>query len=202
MKLFTIKKQTYLYENRKIIGQFILAILFVAIGIWFFNHERSELGQVKNILESSKLPYLWLGITVTVIYIIMQGFMYKMSFASVNNKVPLAITILLYLKRNFISIFLPAGGVASLAFFSSEIEKKGISKTKIYFASSIYAFVGILSVVTVAIPIFIYALIGGLTGSGEFYALIAMIFMIVLLYLVYISIVKKGIIYKQHMSSN
>lgn len=182
-------------ENRKVIAQFILTILFIAIAAWFFKSEKSEFGQVRDVLLVSKLPYLLLGITVTIIYISLQGFMYKMAFSAVHKKIPLSSTILLFLKRNFISIFIPAGGVTSLAFFTGDIEKRGVSKTKIHFASSIYAFVGILSVVCVAIPIFFYALIDGITGAGEIFALAAMLVVLFILYSTYRSIISKGKLY-------
>lgn len=189
-------KFTLIRENRKLITQFILTILFIVIAAWFVKHERSEFSQVKEVLFASQWQYILLGILVTVIYIILQGLMYKLAFSSVRKEIPLTTAILLFLKRNFISIFIPAGGVTSLAFFTGDIEKKGISKTKIHFASSIYAFVGILSVVSVAIPIFIYALIDGITGAGEIFGLASMILVITALLFSFRSIVRKGHLYR------
>jgi phosphatidylglycerol lysyltransferase len=160
-------KFTLIRENRKLITQFILTVLFIAIATWFVKKQQSEFGEVKMVLLSSQWQFIALGIIVTAIYVVLQGLMYKLAFSSVRKKMPLSATILLFLKRNFISIFIPAGGVTSLAFFTGDIEKRGVSKTKIHFASSIYAFVGILSVVSVAIPIFIYALLQGLSVHNE-----------------------------------
>jgi phosphatidylglycerol lysyltransferase len=182
-------------ENRKIITQFIFTILFIALATWGIKHEQTEFGQVKRVLFASRGAYVTLGVLVTGLYIFLQGLMYQMAFASLRKKVPLGATILLFLKRNFISIFIPAGGVTSLAFFTGEIEKQGTSKTKIVFASSIYAFVGILSVVLVAIPILIYALIEGLSGKGEFFGLGAMILVITALFISYRSILGRGRLY-------
>jgi phosphatidylglycerol lysyltransferase len=183
-------------ENSKFIATFLLAVLFIAVGAWFFRHEQPELGQIKNVILSARLKYIIPGIFVTVLYIVLQGFMYKMSFASVKIKVNLSTTILLFLKRNFISIFMPAGGIASLAFFTDEIEREETSKTKIHFASSIYAFTGILTLVLVAIPILIYALSRGLSGVSEVFALIAMMLLIAGVYLMYKSLIKKQFIYR------
>lgn len=196
MKLLKHEKFNYLIENRKLIAQFILATLFVAVGIWFFKNERSEITEVRNILKTAHWIYLGIGISITALYILLQGLMYKLAFAAVKEKVRLSSTILLFLKRNFISIFLPVGGVASLAFFSREIEKQNISKSKIHFASTIYAFIGIFSVVTIAIPIFLYALFKGITGSAEWYGLITIIILAFLIFLVYKSIISKGLVYR------
>lgn len=183
-------------ENRKLITQFILTILFIAIATWFVKNQQSEFGQVKGVLLASQWQYILTGILVTAIYIILQGFMYKMAFSSVRKKIPLTSTLLLFLKRNFISVFIPAGGVTSLLFFTGDIEKRGISKTKIHFASSIYAFVGILTVVSVAVPILIYALLEGLSGAGEIFGLAAMILVIITILLSYRSIIHKGSLYR------
>jgi phosphatidylglycerol lysyltransferase len=187
---------TLISENRKIIFRFMLAILFIAVGAWFIKHEQAELGDVKRVFLDSHWQYIVLGILITGIYILLQGFMYKMAFASIGKKIPFTLTLLLYLKRNFISIFIPAGGVTSLAFFTGEIEKTGISKTKIHFASTIYAFVGILTIILVAIPILIYALVEGKSGIGEFFGLLALMALVSLLVYLYHSISRKKFFYR------
>ena len=186
---------SYIRENSKLIAQFLIAFLFIAIGAWFIKHEQAELGQIRHVLLSSRWQYVILGIILTVVYIILQGLMYKLSFASVMKKVSLGLTVLLFLKRNLISIFMPAGGITSLAFFTGDIENEGASKTKIHFASSIYAFIGILSVVLVAIPIFLYALAEGITGIGEVTGLFTMMLLITALFFSYRSIIKKRFLY-------
>ncbi|NVO09630.1 MAG: bifunctional lysylphosphatidylglycerol flippase/synthetase MprF [Bacteroidales bacterium] len=190
------KSIPFLRENGNLIGQFILTLFFIALGIWFLKHERAELFEVKTVLVSSRWLLILLGITITVLYLLLQGLMYVTSFASVHSKVSLLSATILFLKRNFISIFLPAGGVSSLAFFTGEIEKKGITKTQIHFASSVYGFVGILSVVVVAIPAFSYALFAGSIGSSEWFALIAVILLITIAFLIYRLVISKGAIYR------
>jgi phosphatidylglycerol lysyltransferase len=148
------------------------------------------------VLIAAKWQWILIGIGLTAIYILLQGQMYVFAFASARNKVSLIDSTILFIKRNFISIFLPAGGISSLAFFTSSIENKGIKKTQIHFASSIYGFIGILSVVVVAIPAFIYAILQGTTLSGELYALGAVMILSLALIVIYRSIIKKGILFK------
>jgi phosphatidylglycerol lysyltransferase len=185
----------FLRENKKIILQFVFTLFFFAIGIWFIQHERSELFQVKDVLHSARWLWVLIGIFVTGIYILLQGLMYVFSFAATRHKVSLADSTLLFIKRNLISVFLPAGGVSSLAFFTGAIEKKGIRNTQIHFASSIYGFVGILSVILVAIPAFLYAVVEGTIGSGEWYALGAIVILKFVLFFCYRSILRKGVLY-------
>jgi len=185
----------FLRENKKIIAQFIFTLFFIAIGIWFIKHERAELSQVKYSLTAARWIWMLVGIGLTAIYILLQGLMYVNAFATTGSKVSLLDSTVLFIKRNLISVFLPAGGIASYAFFTGTIEKKGIRKSQILFASSIYGFTGVLTVVIVAIPVFIYAIIDGTIGSGEWYALGAIILLITFLFLVYHSIIKKGFVY-------
>ena len=132
------------------------------------------------------------GLGLVVFYIFIQGVMYVTSFASIDTRLNLWDAIILFLKRNFISVFLPAGAVSSLAFFSNEIEKKGITRTQVYFASSIYAFVGILSVVIVAVPAFLFVVSGGSIGMGKWYALGGVILILLLFVFVYYSLCKES----------
>jgi phosphatidylglycerol lysyltransferase len=197
LTFITQKGLPYLRENAKSIGQFILTIFFVGLGIWFIQHEQAELGQVRQLLVTASWQWVAAGIGLTVAYLLIQGLMYVASFAAIGSRVPLYDAVILFLKRNFVSIFLPAGGISSLAFFTGDLTKKGVSKSQIHFASSIYAFVGILSVVVVAIPAFGYALVQGTLGSGEWVALLGIIVLVAGLYGLYRSILAKGILYKK-----
>jgi len=184
------------WENRKLVFQFILTFLFIAIGAWFFRHEQAELRQVRVVFQQSRLVYLLCGVVAVILYIILQGIMYRSAFAAVGGRATLRSTILLFLKRNFISIFIPAGGVTSQAFFSDNIENQGISKSRIHLASSLYVFSGLLSVILVAIPISIYALIDGISGRAEIFGLAAMILVVAGMYGVYRSLVTKQHMYR------
>jgi phosphatidylglycerol lysyltransferase len=192
---FKERAAPFLSENKKLIVRFIFTLFFIAIGIWFVKHERSELGDVKSALTAAKWQWVMIGIVITAIHILLQGQMYVYSFASLRKKVSLFDSTVLFIKRNFISVFLPAGGISSLAFFSGTIEGKGIKKSQIYFASTIYGFVGILSVVIIAIPAFIFTIADGTLGTGEWYALGALLLVIIALFLLYRSIMKRGVFY-------
>jgi phosphatidylglycerol lysyltransferase len=186
----------FLRENSKIIAQFTFTLLFISLGIWFIKHERAELSNVKDVLIAASWLWVLAGVSLAALYILLQGQMYVYSFASIRHKISLSDSIVLFIKRNFISIFLPAGGVSSLAFYTGAIEKKGIKKSQIHFASSIYGFIGILSVVIVAIPAFIYAVFEGSIGTGEWYALGTIVVLLASLFLIYRSMMKQGFFYR------
>ena len=104
-----------LSEQRKIILQFLLSALFIGLGIWFFYHERSELSKVTSELAGALPAFVLAGVIITGLYIFNHSFMYRSAFAALGEKIPLTAGLMLFLKRNFISVFLPAGGVSSLS---------------------------------------------------------------------------------------
>ncbi len=185
----------FVLENKQIIIQFILTLFFIALGIWFIRHQKSELLNVGQSLVSANLAWVFIGLALTIIYILFQGLTYVFSFRAIGHKISLDDSIILFIKRNFISVFLPAGGISSLAFFTNSIEKKGIKNSQIHFASSIYEFAGILSLIIVALPTFLYAIVEETIGSGEWYALAAIILLKFILSFFYRSILKKGFFY-------
>jgi phosphatidylglycerol lysyltransferase len=186
----------FIWENRKIIIQFIFTFLFIALGIWFVKHEKAEISEVKNVLNSAHASWVALGIAITVFYVLLMGLMYVFAFKSIGCKVRLADTMVLFLKRNLVSVFLPAGGVSSLAFFTGNIESRGVTKTQVHFASSIYGFVSIFSVVIVSIPVFLYAVTQGASSKSEWYALLAIVLLLGFMIAIYYSVKNKGLIYR------
>src|SRR5665647_919369 len=192
---FKEKVFIFLNENAKLITQFLFTALFIILAAWFTFHQKHELITVRNILSDANKYWVIAGLGLVIFYIFIQGVMYVTSFASINIRLGLWNAIILFLKRNFISVFLPAGAVSSLAFFNNEIEKKGITRTQVYFASSIYAFVGILSVVIVAIPAFLFVVSGGGIGMSKWYALAGVILILLLFVFIYYSLLRKGKIY-------
>ena len=192
---FKEKSRSLLFENGKNIAQFIFTAFFIGIGIWFIKHERAELGDITTVITNASWQWVLIGVALTVVYILLQGLMYVASFAAVQSGISIPDAIVLFLKRNFVSVFLPAGGISSLAFFTGSIEKKGVKETQIHFASSIYGFIGILSVVLVAIPAFMYSFVEGTIGSGEWYALATVVLLSIALLFIYRSILKKGVVY-------
>jgi phosphatidylglycerol lysyltransferase len=185
----------FLNENGKIITQFLFTALFIGMAAWFISHEKTELHSVSQILSGADITWIVAGLLLVIFYITIQGLMYVTSFAAMNIRLSLWNAVILFLKRNFISVFLPAGAVSSLAFFNSEIEKKGFTKSQVYFASGIYAFVGILSVVIVAIPAFIFVVSGGNSGMGIWYALGGVVLLLALFVFLYYSLLNKWKLY-------
>lgn len=183
-------------NNTGLFLRFIVTGLFIGLGVWFFNHEKTELHNIGKVLFSANPAWITTGSVLVVVYILLQGLMYVFSFASVGEGLNLRDAVILFLKRNFVSIFIPAGGISSLAFFNDAVEKKGISRTRIYYASSIYAFVGILSVIIVAFPAFLFAVSTDNEGMSKWYALSGTSLLLLVIYYTYKSLLNKKRAYR------
>ncbi len=182
--------------RKKIFWQVVLGLLMLALCVYFIKSQHLEFGKITAVLRNANPGYVILGVLVTAIYIFLQALMYVESFACVNKKVSLVSTLSLFLKRNLVSVFLPAGGFSSLAFFTKEIEKQRINKSEIYFASYIYGVCGMVSVIIVAIPTFIFMLFKRTLTSTEIYAFIVLTVLVLMLIWLGYSLIKKGRIYK------
>jgi len=175
----------------------ILAFLFLLLAVYFFRQQRAELHQSIQVLYHAIPTYLLLGVLVTVIYSCLHGLMYVYSFRAVDARISLFDGVKLFLKRNFVSVFLPGGGVTSLAFFTADIEKKGISKAKIGFASYIFGVVGIASLALIALPVLGYLAVAKGTSESSWLALGGLMLLILLLVLGTKSFLAKGWVFKQ-----
>lgn len=180
-------------QNYKIILQTIFGLLFVLFGIYFIKKEQAEMGKVKDALLAAEPVWVLWGLILLGIFIIIQGLMYQQSFRAIHERIRLSTGIGLFLKRNLISVFLPAGVLTNMLFFNKSVEQKeGVNKIQTYFASSIFSFCSILSAVIIGIPSLFWLLIKeSLSGTMVWGILLTSVLLIIIVYAV-ISIIKQG----------
>ena len=176
----------------KFFWQLIFSAFLIGTAVLFIRHENLELFRIKEQLRSGNLFYILTGVFLTVVYVVFQGQMYIHSYLSMGINIPLKVALRLFLKRNLLSIFLPAGGFSSLAFFTGEVEARGASKSQIHLASTFFAFLSILSVMVVAFPVFGFALIRYNLEKAEIIAFIFLLVLIVTFFITLFSISRKG----------
>jgi len=133
----------------------ILAVLMILLAFIFFRNERKELLQIVPNIENADGRWLAAGVAVTILYILLQSGMYVTSFLSIRLSLKWLDAIELFLKRNLLSIFLPAGGVSALAYTPSQLRKREFNKTQIHQASGLYAFAGLFTVFLVGLPVIV-----------------------------------------------
>lgn len=142
---------------QKIYWKELFAAFFIVLAIYFFRQERRELGHVLPALKRAHASWVYVGLLVTGMYILLQALMYVCSFIAVHSRLSLGRSIELFLKRNLLSVFIPAGGVSALAYQPVSFRRAGINKIAVHQASALYGAVGILSVVIVGVPVLAYA---------------------------------------------
>jgi len=165
-KLF-IKYPAFITEHLYIIVQFLIGAFCIATAGWLLVHQRQELTNVRGTIDRASPVWFSVGLLLFLGYVAAQGWMYQCAFRAVGARVSPPACVTLFLKRNLVSVFLPAGGVSALAFFSQDIRRQGASPAQINLASTIYGFVGILTVLIVALPAFLWAtFVSSLGGSA------------------------------------
>jgi len=129
-----------------------VGVLFIGLAIYFLINSKAELGKIIHTVTHANLIYLLTGLLVSGLYILLQSLMYFFSFRTVLGSVPFIQTTILFLKRFVIGSILPAGGIATLAFFTSEAINPKTNENKVHIGSLIYGFVGVFSVFLFSLP--------------------------------------------------
>ncbi len=173
----------------------VVAVLFILVAIYFFRKEREELRSIVPALKQSDWHYIILGVLVTFIYILFQSGMYVYSFATVKSKLSWKLAIELYLKRNFLSVFLPAGGITALAYMPNSLRASALHKKEIHQASGIYAFTGMLSLFIVGVPVIVYTIFQTRHVKHATTGIVILALLLAAVVFIIYSIRSKGLIY-------
>ena len=83
----------------------ILAVLMLLLAVIFFRSERRELNALIPHIRQASPFWLLMGFTLTACYFILQGGIYRKSFAAIGLSLSWVNSVILFLKRNFISVF-------------------------------------------------------------------------------------------------
>jgi len=190
------KFKTSFFTGNKTFWEVLLALLFIVFLIYFIKNEHLEVANVGKEVFGARKGYLALGLAVTIIYLLLQGLLYVYSFKTICQKLSLTAATILFLKRNLISVFIPAGTFSSLSFFNKELEKQSLTRTQAYYGSYLFAVASLISVIIVAVPVLVYLFIKQSVGNMEILALVVLIILVVLLVFVVYSFIKKGLLYR------
>jgi phosphatidylglycerol lysyltransferase len=166
------------------------------LAIVFFRSERKELQAIIPQIASANPFWLLTGFFLTISYFYLQGGMYRKSFSSVGLFLPWNSAVILFLKRNFIGVFLPVGGVSALAYSPSQIRKAGFNKGQVHQASALFGFIGLLTVFIAGLPIIVFTVFTTRRLNNSWIGLIVLSLIIAGLFVTVKSIKQKGKIYR------
>lgn len=173
----------------------ILAILMLLLAAFFFRSERKELQSLAPHLHKADPIWLLAGALVTIVYIFSQGAMYVSAFRAQGIRYSIIHAMELFLKRNLLSVFLPAGAVSSLAYVPTHIRRQGIRQDQLHVASALYAVAGLASVIVVGLPILLLGLGKGNAMQNAWIGMIVLIVLTGLAYWCWLSFSRKKGIY-------
>jgi len=138
-------------ENWKVFFKVLLGLILLMGGVFFFIDQRSEVIAAGQLIQDSAPLWLATGAALSLGYIVVHGLVYTASFKALSYKLSLPVAIKLFLKRNFVGVFLPAGGFTSIALFRNDTAKEEISRSTTDFASVIYTLVNLLSLLLLSL---------------------------------------------------
>ncbi|MBV2225370.1 MAG: DUF2156 domain-containing protein [Sphingobacterium mizutaii] len=136
----------------------LLGILIILLAFVFFRDQRKEIEQIMPLLQNCNIYWVIAGVLLTLFFILMEGYMYVASFRAMSLKISIKVALELFLKRNLLSVLLPAGGISSLAYNTTQLRRMNLNKTQIHQTSILYGYLALFSVFLLAIPILLYSL--------------------------------------------
>ncbi|MCB9279930.1 MAG: lysylphosphatidylglycerol synthetase family protein [Lewinellaceae bacterium] len=187
----------YLRTHQKQLLQIAVSLFFVGLGIYFLRHERAEVRNIKEVLLKAHQGWVLSGVALLGLFVAVQGWMYVYSFAAIGQRIGLGNATGLYLKRNLISVFLPAGLLTNLFFFNEELERKeGVTQTQSYLASSIFSICSILSSVIIGLPALLWLFLRSRLSVGMIWGVLSVAAFLIILFLGIRSFLHKGTVYR------
>ncbi|MGJ1433234.1 phosphatidylglycerol lysyltransferase domain-containing protein [Sphingobacterium spiritivorum] len=174
----------------------IVAIFVILLAFFFFRSERKELASILPQLQQADPVWLLGGVCITMLYILLQGWMYIQSFRTIGASLHLSDAIELFLKRNFLSVFLPAGGISSLAYTTAQLRRRKLKATQIHQAGAIYGYVGLLTVFIIGVPVIIYTVWDHRSFNDAWLALLALGLLLGIAFVIFWSFRTRGKLYR------
>lgn len=179
----------------------ILTILLLGLSIVFVWQEGSQLAQA---IRYHPLIPLWvagLAIGVSGLYVVCCGIMYVGGFRATGANVPINEAVQLWLRRNFLSVFLPAGGLSSLAFYNrslraSTAHRAALTNEQIFSGALVYFVASYGSLLIISFPVLALGMGVGLLGNAG-WSIVVFVSLLLGAYSSWQSFREKGWVYRK-----
>ena len=184
-------------NKRKLALKISFSLLILVFAIYFLKEQQGEISKVKESLRHVDVFWFTLGMLLVLLFVLVQGIMYQKSFKSVNESISLKTGIFLFLKRNTVSVVLPAGLITNMFFFNKGLKRQyGIESEKSYAATSVFTFVSIASALFFTLPVMLVFALTHTLFSHYLFAIGISLAIILLLILVILDFLRKGRLFK------
>ncbi len=153
----------------KTTGKALLSLILVGLFIFFLINQRQEISHLGQIVASARLGIILMGVFILGLYILGQGLFYEACFRAINKTIPLKDSIVLYLKRFFVSSFIPTGFSLSQYTFTTDVREYKVSRLESHLVSTIYLIMGAVAYLFILIPTLIVLFLSGELSRLELY---------------------------------
>ncbi len=175
----------------------LLSVVFLALFGLFLVQSRTDLQELRLVLPQTRPTFLALGALALTSYIVLQGWLYQSCYRITGHDFPWSKATRLYLKRFFLSSFVPAGFTLSQYTFTRDLEAHKIGPLESHLASSLYLLVGAVSYIVLLLPTIIFLLITGQLTALTWLASTVVVAMMLALIMVLVSVmVHRGFLYR------
>ncbi len=137
----------------------VLSLVFLVLFGLFLRSERQDIHALRLLLPQTRLSFLGIGVLVTLAYIVLQGQFYRYCYQITGHTFPLVQAIQLYLKRFFLSSFIPAGATVSQYTFTKDMKAHDIGEMESHLTATLYLLIGATTYIVLLIPTLLYLLI-------------------------------------------
>jgi phosphatidylglycerol lysyltransferase len=132
--------------------QTVLALGLTILGVLFFRSNAGEMRDVIKAFQIGRPLYLVLALMGSILVVYTQASAMRLSYLSLEHRITLRDAIVLYLKRFFLSPFIPGGFSVAQYTLKKELQKYDITPAEHAFASSIYVLAGICGNLILLVP--------------------------------------------------
>lgn len=144
----------------RIILQIFFALALMVLGTMFFKQSDVEVKNIYQAFQHAHPGYLLLSVLVLAANVLAQAYVLRSVYQSVDHTIRLRESLSLYLKRFFLSPFIPGGFSAAQYTLRSDLDHHKIKPSEHTFASTLFVLISIGSYLVFLIPV---AFLGGHT---------------------------------------
>ena len=147
----------------------VITLALTVLGVLFFRSTHNELRAGYEALRSAKIDYVLFTFFITGVLVAVQAQTMRFSYRTVRKTIPLLACINLYLKRFFLSPFIPGGFSVAQYTLTRDLEQYGVSAPENAFASTIFVLTSSVSYILVLTITLIATALHGSIQASRFY---------------------------------
>ncbi|HSI20828.1 MAG TPA: lysylphosphatidylglycerol synthase transmembrane domain-containing protein [Verrucomicrobiae bacterium] len=131
----------------------LFALLLMVLGGIFFVRNGAELQSISKAFHGARPEYLLVAFATSVCIVLIQSAVIRACYRSLEKDIPFREAIVLYLKRFFLSPFIPGGFSVAQYTLTKDLDHHDIKPSEHTFVSSAFVLVSATSYLILLVPI-------------------------------------------------